>query len=90
MSRAADIGSDTAEVLVRISGWSIDDEMTLWFALPAARVGGDSYRLLQPDDGETENWEFSPGEVVRCERRFVSDATYNCWDGCLVAVARAA
>ncbi len=57
----------------------------VWRPVEAVPVGSTYYRIVSengaPDD---ERWEFTTGEVVRCETRRLSGGE------CLVAVARIA
>ena len=53
---------------------SLRDEGTdVWRAVSAERVHGDVYRITDIRSDDTETWEFTTGDVVRCrERRFAT------------------
>ena len=59
----------------------LEEGIDVWRPVTAERVGPEAFRIRGPvPDGET--WEFQPGEVVRCEKKKLSDGVHD------VAVAR--
>ena len=55
-------------VYVRI----VNEDVDVWRPVDAEHVGGDLYRLIG-DTPEGEQWQFDTNDVVRCERRRLSD-----------------
>ncbi len=50
----------------------LNEGTNVWRPVAADQVGIGLFRLLGPVP-KTESWQFEPGEVVRCERRVLSD-----------------
>jgi hypothetical protein len=62
----------------------LDEGTAVWRPVTAVQVAANAYRIdatVIPSDDE--RWAYSPGELVRCVRRDLSDAT-----NVLVAIAR--
>ena len=54
----------------------LDEGIDVWRPIDAERLGPDIFRVIGPvPDGET--WAFQPGEVVRCQKRKLSDGTHE-------------
>jgi hypothetical protein len=49
----------------------LDEGTAVWRPVAAERVSGDVFRLTGPVP-EGEQWEFQPGELVRCDMRAFS------------------
>jgi hypothetical protein len=64
----------------------LNEGTPVWRPVSAAAIGGDVFRIPPdaPWDRDDEEWEFLPGEHVRCEQRVVSGGPV------LVAVERVA
>ena len=67
MSVAVDTSTDMTRVYVRLLGEGTEVHRPV----PATPVGAGTVLLLEPEgyDPEDEEWEFTPGTVVRVERR---------------------
>ncbi|MGC3998590.1 MAG: hypothetical protein QM767_14460 [Anaeromyxobacter sp.] len=67
MPAAMDSSTDTTRVYVRLLGEGIE----VYRPAPATPVGADAVLLLEPEgyDAADEEWEFTPGTLVRVERR---------------------
>ncbi len=50
----------------------LDEGVDVWRPVDAENVGGGEYRVVGqiPED---EEWEFRPGDVVRCQNRDFAD-----------------
>lgn len=67
-----------AHILVELKG----SEAPTWKCVGAESLPGDRYRIfLSEGDTDTARWAFTPGQIVRCERR-----THDGEPNCLVAV----
>ena len=66
----------------------LDEGTDVWRPVEAEFVGPDTYRItsLNPDP-EDEHWEFTTGDVVRCEIQHLARGTEP--RPCIVAVAYA-
>ena len=64
----------------------LNEGTPVWRLVSAEAIGGGVFRIPPdaPWDREDEEWEFLPGEQVRCEQRVLSDGPV------LVAVKRVA
>jgi hypothetical protein len=64
----------------------LNEGTVVWRPVRAEAIGSGVFRISQdaPMDSEDEEWEFLPGEHVRCEQRVLSDGPV------LVAVERVA
>jgi hypothetical protein len=60
----------------------LDEETDTWRPVEAEAVGEGSFRIVGPAEPRHEDWQFKPGEIVRCEVERRSGKE------CLVAVAR--
>ncbi len=70
-----------AQIYVALLGEGVD----VWRPVQAIHERGDLYRIISPNpDAEDERWQFSSGDVVRCERRAFSSGGEG-----LVAYAKA-
>ena len=57
-----------AEIYIKL----LDEGVDVWRPVLAEHLGGDSYQLIgKPPEGEV--WPFAPGDVVRCEKRHLSE-----------------
>lgn len=67
MSAATDSTTDMTKVYVRLLG----EGTVVYRPAPATPVGVDTVLLSAPEgyDPDDEEWEFTPGSVVRVERR---------------------
>lgn len=62
----------------------LDEGTDVWRPVEAEQIRAECFRIVSANpDPEDEHWEFSPGSVVRCERRKLSGGY------CLVATALA-
>ena len=51
-----------------------DEAVDVWRPVEATHLGGDRYRIMSVNlDADTERWQFDSGDIVRCERRELSD-----------------
>jgi hypothetical protein len=63
-----------------------DERVEVWRPVEAEPVG-EAFRIRSAcPDGE--EWEFQPGDVVRCERRTLTQSLPSEAEPCLVAVER--
>jgi hypothetical protein len=64
--------SERRTIYVRL----IDELVDVWRPVEADPVDGGVYRICeQPYDREIERWEFTPDELVLCERISLSAGT---------------
>ena len=51
----------------------LDEGTAVWRPVPAIDLGNNVFRLSpKSPPSDDEQWEFTPGETVRCERRALS------------------
>ncbi|HEY8667185.1 MAG TPA: hypothetical protein VIL86_10985 [Tepidisphaeraceae bacterium] len=52
----------------------LDEGVDVWRPVPAKKVGGSTYTILQPSDydPDDEKWQFPPGSTVECAPRKTS------------------
>jgi hypothetical protein len=59
--------------LVQIYVKLLDEGTDVWRPVNAECVGMDSYRIVSENpDSKSEEWEFTQGQIVRCEERPLS------------------
>ena len=64
----------------------LDEGTDVWRPVEAEILGENLYRIISENKTpEDENWEFATGDIVRCERKLLSDSEPNF---CLVAVSK--
>jgi hypothetical protein len=61
--------SECSEIYVAL----LNEGTTCWRPVQARPLGDDLYEILsEKPDPELEEWEFSTGDIVRCERKVFS------------------
>ena len=51
----------------------LDEGVDVWRPVTAEHIRDDVYRIAgEPPDPEDENWEFLPGQLVRCRQHTLS------------------
>ena len=62
---------DMRQIYVYLEGEGTD----VWRPVEADHLGGDTYRITsESNDRDDEHWRFSPGDLVRCEVRMLSNS----------------
>jgi len=62
----------------------LDEDVDVWRPVEAEDLGQECFHIVGPAEPRHEDWQFKPGETVRCEVQYVHGAES------LVAVARQA
>ena len=62
----------TQTIYVRV----VNEDVDVWRPVVAEHAGGDRYRLID-HPAEGEEWQFAKDDVVRCERRRLTNGTHN-------------
>ena len=66
----------TAQIYVSL----LNEGTDVWRPVMAEHIREDVYRIVgEPPDSEGEEWEFAPGDIVRCRKQKLSGGD------CLVA-----
>lgn len=50
-----------------------DEGIDVWRPVAAERIRDDVYRITDASPNDTESWEFSTGDTVRCNEKTFSD-----------------
>ena len=50
----------------------LDEGVEVWRPVQATALGNNVYRIISEDPGpDTEQWEYTTGDTVRCEERML-------------------
>lgn len=52
-----------------------DEGTDVWRSVEAEHIEGNIYKIISEKQDETENWQFSAGDFVRCEEKTFQDGT---------------
>lgn len=64
----------------------LDEGTDVWRPVEAENLGDNRYRIISiNNDPEDEKWEFQTDDIVRCEKKTLTDSAPHL---CLVAVSR--
>ena len=62
----------------------LDEGTDVWRPVQAEKIGDNLFRIVSVNpDPENEKWQFSTGEIVKCEERSLSNS-----NKCFVAIEK--
>ena len=71
---------------IEIYVYLLDEGTDVWRPVQAEKLSENTFRIVsQNNDPENEKWQFSTGDIVKCEEKILSNSKPN---KCLVAIEK--